>query len=168
MELTSTEKTTTTYHALDRQELARVLESCLDHAGNAVRPFIDDEGGWPLRCCLTDSAPGDQLAIIAYSPFGWSSPYRETGPVVVHTSGCPGHDGGFPEQFESRDQIVRAFGDADGRVNTQVYDRHRFVRAGDGLARAIDEILTDPRVREVHVHNVMAQCFSFAATRSER
>ncbi len=145
-----------------------MLDSGVDHVGNPVDSFTDREGGWPLRCCLTDSRPGDEIAIIAFSPFGWTSPYRETGPVVVHTRDCPGHDGLFPTQFEDRDQIVRAFGDADGRVNTQIYDQHRFVRAGDGLVRAIDQILTDPRVREVHLHNVIAQCFSFAATRADR
>lgn len=159
------EATTVVCRALDPRELTRVLAGGIDHAGHPVEPFTDHEGGWPLRCCLTDSQPGDQLAIIAFSPFAWTSPYRETGPVVVHASGCPGHDGRFPAQFEGRDQIVRAFGDDDGRVNTQVYDQHRLVSAGDGLARAIDEILADPRVREVHVHNVIAQCFSFSATR---
>lgn len=152
-------------HGLDALALSHVLARGVDHGGNPVETFIDDEGGWPLRCCLTDSREGDELAIIAFSPFSWRSPYRETGPVVVHAGACPGHDGRFPAQFEERDQIVRAFGDDSGRVNTQVYDRNRLVRAGDGLARAVEEVLSDPRVREVHVHNVISQCFSFAASR---
>ncbi|GGB23414.1 hypothetical protein GCM10011492_11620 [Flexivirga endophytica] len=151
------------YHGLDPHELAQVLDRGIDQGGNPVEPFTDYDGGWPLRCCLADSCPGDVIAIIAFSPFSWHGPYRETGPVVVHAAGCPGHDGRFPVQFEGRDQVLRAFGDDAGRVNTQVYDRHRLVRAGDGLASAIDAILADPRVREVHAHNVISQCFSFAA-----
>lgn len=153
------------YRGLDPHEVARVLHDGVDHAGNPVETFVDPEGGWPLRCCLTDSAPGERLAIIAFSPFTWNSPYRETGPVVVHAAGCLGYDGLLPTAFDARDQVLRAFGDDDGRVNTQVYDRNRLVRAGEGLAAAIEAMLADPRVREVHAHNVVSQCFSFAAER---
>ncbi|MDF8262672.1 DUF1203 domain-containing protein [Luteipulveratus flavus] len=148
-------------------DLLTMLATGRDDTGAAIEPFEDEEGGWRLRCCLQDSRPGDRLAVIGYSPFAWSGPYRETGPVVVHVEGCPGHDGGFPVQFEERDQVIRAFGDDGGRVNTQVYDRNRLVRAGAGLATAIETVLADPRVREVHAHNVTSQCFSFAATTPE-
>lgn len=84
---------------------------------------------------------------------------------MVHVGDCPGHTGGFPEQFEQRDQVLRAFGDDAGRHNTQVYDLNRLARACEGLADAIHEILADPRVREVHSHNVISQCFNFSAAR---
>lgn len=140
-----------------------MLISARDDVGARIEPFIDAEGGWPLRCCLCDSRPGDRLAIIGYSPFSWVGPYRETGPVVVHVQGCPGHDGAFPQHFEHRDQVVRAFGSDAGRINTQVYDQNRLVRAGEGLQAVITVVLADPRVREVHVHNVVSQCFNFTA-----
>lgn len=148
----------------DPARLAAIFERGLDDAGARVEPFADDEGGWPLRCCLRDSARGDRLAIIGYSPFDWVGPYRETGPLVVHTTGCPGHTRAYPEQFERRDQVLRAFGDDAGRHNTQVYALNRLVHAGEGLRVAVEEVLTDPRVREVHSHNVISQCFNFAAT----
>lgn len=92
----------------------------------------------PLRCCLTTSAVGERIAIVAFSPFPWTSAYRETGPVVVHADACQGPDGSFPERFDLRDQIVRAFGNTAERSRSQVYDLHRWVRAGEGLARVIE------------------------------
>lgn len=155
-----------TYRGVDPQELDAVLRTGVDHAGHPVEPFADPAGGWPLRCCLSDSAPGDRVAIIAFSPFPWTSPYRAIGPVVVHADPCPGPSGRYPAQFDGRDQVVRAFGDDGERIHTQVYDRHRLVRAGGGLPEAIAEALSDPRVEFVQASNVLAGCYSFTATRA--
>lgn len=86
--------------------LAAILDAGTDHGGNPVARFEDQSGGWPLRCCLTDSVRGDQLAIIALSPFPWDSAHRETGPVVLHTETCGGASRSFPAQFETRDQVA--------------------------------------------------------------
>lgn len=154
------------FAGLDDQTLDRLWNEGVDDAGHPVSPFTDDGGTWPLRCCLQDSEVGERLAIVSASPFPWDGPYRETGPVVVHAEPCGRSDGSFPEEFEQRRQVVRAFGNADGRVRTQVYDRHRVVEPGQGLCRIIAEALDDPRVEFVHVHNVVSQCYSFAAVRA--
>ena len=156
------------YSGLDPAELRRVLATATDHAGAPVQPFVETGRDWPLRCCLTTSRPGDRLAIIAFSNFPWTSPYRETGPVVVHADGCAGASGEYPRQFDDRDQVVRAFGDDAGRVHTQVYDLNTLVRAGDGLEATVERILADERVEFVHAHNVLHQCYSFSAQRADR
>ena len=152
------------YTGISADELVSILDHGLDEVGHPVEPFTDEDGGWPLRCCLRDSRPGDRLAIIAFSPFRWVSPYRETGPVVVHSDSCPGTAPGYPSQFDQRDQVVRAFGDDAGRHHTQVYALNRLVPAGDGLEAVVRETLCDDRVEFVHVHNVLSQCYSFTAT----
>lgn len=146
----------------DRRELL----AGYDANGLPVEPFTDTDGGWPLRCCLRLSIRGVRLAIVAWSPFAWTSPYRETGPVVVHAEDCPGHDGSVPGYLEERDQAIKAFGEADGRSRTQVYDRNRLVRAGEGLRAAVLEVLADPRVEEVHLHNVLSQCWNATVRRA--
>src|SRR5688572_24412929 len=78
------------FQGIDIAELERVLAAGVDHGGHPVQPFVDTEGGWPLRCCLADSAPGDEVAIIAWTQSDVLGPYRETGPIVVHTNGCTG------------------------------------------------------------------------------
>ncbi|MGY4721468.1 DUF1203 domain-containing protein [Naumannella huperziae] len=150
---------------VDPTTLAELLARGIDHAGAPVEPFADPDGGWPLRCCLADSQPGEEIAIIAFRPFPWVSAYAETGPVVVHADGCPGADGTFPDSFEGRDQVVQAFGDDAGRRHVQVYDRHRLVRAGEGLRTTIEEIIADPRVEFVQARNVLSRCYSFTARR---
>lgn len=148
--------------------MAELLARGIDHAGAPVAPFIDDEGGWPLRCCLTSSTVGENIAIIGFSPFPWTSAYRETGPLVVHAQECAGADGSFPIDFEQRDQVVRAFGRDSSRTRTQVYDLNALVRAGEGLQDTIERVLSHDRVEFIQVNNVLAQCHSFTAARSPR
>ena len=152
-----------TYLGITACDLEALLARGVDDAGAPIEGFQDAEGGWPLRCCLSDSVPGDAIAIVGHSPFPWVSPYRETGPIVVHTKNCPGPSEGFPHQFEARAQVVKAFGRDAGRTRTQVYDLNALVEPGQGLEHRIGLILQDPRVEEVHVHNVVSQCFNFKA-----
>lgn len=153
------------FYGVHPDELEQVRSTSVDGLGHEVLSFVDDEGGWPLRCCLTDSAVGERLMIMSASPFPWTSPYREVGPVVVHAEECAGHDGRFPAEFEQRRQVVRGFGDDAGRRHVQVYDLHRIVEPGEGLQRAVLEVLADERVEFVQVHNVVSQCWSFGARR---
>lgn len=157
----------TIYEGVDLVELGRIMRRGVDHAGCAISPFIDREGGWPLRCCLADSAPGDRLAIVAFSNFPWTSPFCTTGPIAVHAELCGGTSGTFPAQFDHRAQIVRAYGNGSRRRHTILYDLNSLVAAGAGLARTIDRVLEDPRVEFVHTHNVLAGCYSFTARRAQ-
>ena len=61
--------TNITICGIDSAELALVLKTEVDHGGNAIESFVDENGGMPMRCCLADSKPGDHVAInkmIAY------------------------------------------------------------------------------------------------------
>lgn len=147
----------------DPARLAALWSTGVDDNGDAVVPFVDGDGGWPLRCCLTDSRPGDELAIVAWSPFPWGGPFAERGPIVVHARPCDGPAGaGVPPQFLDRAQVVRPYG-ADRRIT---YDHVRLVEAGGGLPGAIAAALADPAVDFVHARNVLAGCWSFTARRS--
>ena len=113
---------------VDRDELANALREGRDHGGNPIEPFVDSEGGWPLRCCLEDSQPGDEIAIIAWSPFSWKGAYAETGPVVVHTGGCaaPKQRDELPPALDARGMTLRPYG-IDHRI---AYGQVRHVSAG--------------------------------------
>ncbi|WP_161632085.1 DUF1203 domain-containing protein [Nakamurella lactea] len=148
---------------IDLDELARLRESGVDHDGNPVQPFTDDEGDWPMRCCLTDSRVGDRLAIVNWSPFPWHGAYRAAGPIVIHADRCPSvPDGSLPEPFEQRRQILRGY----GHHHRIVYRLGRLVEPGTGLLAAIEEMLADPEVDFVQSHNVLAGCYSFTARRA--
>jgi hypothetical protein len=144
----------------DSRRLALLRQTSVDHGGNPVEPFIDDEGGWPLRCCLTDSRPGEQLAIVAWSPFEWSGPFAEVGPIVIHATECAGFTGsGVPPQFLTRRQIVRPYGH-DRRI---AYDHIVLVEPDGSLPVVLADVLARPDVAFTLVRNVLAGCFSFTA-----
>ncbi len=102
---------TITIHGVDYPELEAVLASGVDHGGNTTKPFVEAERGWPLRCCLDDSEPGDEIAIIAWRPFPWKGTYAETGPVVVHAQPCGGPaTGDLPTALDERSMTLRPYG----------------------------------------------------------
>lgn len=148
---------------IDRAALQHALDVGIDHGGNPIEPFTDPDGGWPMRCCLADSAPGDRIAIIAWSPFPWSGAYAETGPVVVHTEGCPEVDatGSLPDDMNVRAMTLRPYN------NDQMiaYGSVRHVSEGEGLSGHLRELLADPAITMVHARNITGGCYAFTATR---
>ena len=62
-----------------------------DEAGNPLTPQADPEGGDPLRCCLRETRPGEEVLLIAHTPPGTSGAYAERGPVFVHADPCEGY-----------------------------------------------------------------------------
>ncbi len=153
-----------TFLGIDPTRLRSALETGVDDGGNPIEPFVDRAGGWPLRCCLTDSRPGDRIAIIAWSPMPWTGAYAETGPIVVHTDGC---DGGGPQphlptELDGRAMVLRPYG-PDRRI---AYHRVRHAPAGGSLTELVDELLAHDDVDFVHGRNVTGGCYAFTATRT--
>ena len=145
--------------------MAVALDRGIDHGGNPIEPFVDTDGGWPLRCCLTDSEPGQRIAIIAWSPFPWRGAYAETGPVVVHADGCQGGDPiGLPADLDRRPMVLRPYGH-DRRI---AYHRVVHVTGGASLTDHLGEILAEDDVDFVHGRNVTGGCYSFTARRRRR
>lgn len=147
---------------LDPAQLVELRASGIDHGGNQVEPFVDDRGGWSLRCCLRDSAPGDGLAVVAWSPFPWPGPYAEVGPIVIHTDDCGGPSAeGVPPQFLGRRQLVRPYGH-DRRI---AYDDITIVEADGTLPDVLRRVLERDWIDFALVRNVNAGCYSFTARR---
>ena len=155
----------TLFRGVDRSRLAEVLTVGLDDGGNPIEPFVDDEGGWPLRCCLRESTPGERLAIIAWSPFDWTGPYRETGPIVVHADPCPTEPDGLtrlPDALDSRPMVLRPYSH-DHRI---VYELVTHLPHGD-LGAHVQRLLDHPEVAEVHGRNWTGGCYAFTAHRTD-
>ena len=155
-------RTAITVVGTDPGRLAALRRSGIDQWGNVIEPFVDAEGGWPLRCCLRDSVPGEVLAIVAWCPFPWAGPFVELGPIVIHQDGCEGGVlDAVPDQFLARPQVLRPY-DAAHRI---AYDHLRLVPGDGTLLDVIEELLAAPGVVEVVARNVLAGCFSFSVTR---
>lgn len=130
----------------------------VDEAGNPLTVQVDIEGGSPLRCCLRESAPGERVLLIAYTPPGAHGAYAERGPVFIHAEPCDGYltPGRYPPGLSHRQQVVRAY-DHEGRITDGVL-------ADDGAQAmpVIRELLARPEVALVHLRNVGYGCYNFA------
>ncbi|MEU7319861.1 DUF1203 domain-containing protein [Streptomyces griseoviridis] len=147
-------------------EVLRELRTA-DDAGRPATAVTDREGGAPLRCCLRRSAPGERIALVAYTPLRrWASrtgadpgAYDEQGPVFVHADDCAGpdapEDGRYP--FANAHRTVRRYS-ARGRI------------LGGALVETVDDealgnAFDDPAVALVHVRAVEYGCFLYEVRR---
>jgi hypothetical protein len=157
---------TATVHAI-QPDVAAALRRC-DDAGRAPIVIVEDEGGSPLRCCLTSSRPGERVVLASYAPLRrWAAdtgaapgPYDEVGPVFLHAEACAGPAGdGYPSDFRGLPRVLRAY-DANGHIVGG-----RVIAEGEAPEPAIDEVLADPSVAFVHARALVHGCYTFAITR---
>lgn len=133
-----------------------------DEAGNLLTVQVTAEGGSPLRCCLRETVPGEEVLLIAYTPPGTSGAYAERGPVFIHAEPCLGYvtPDQYPPALSHRQQVVRAY-DRQGRIADGV-----LVADGEHALTVIRELLARPDVELVHLRNVGYGCYNFAARRA--
>lgn len=156
--------TATTYdfriHALPAGVLADVRARDADEAGLPVEHHVA-AGGEPLRCCLRNARQGERLILFAYTLNLPPGPCRETGPVFAHAEPCagPASPTAYPQDWYGRPQVLRAY-DERGRIHpaTTMHD-------GTDPEAAIDAVLAQPGVVEVHSRNVLYGCYMFTVTR---
>ncbi|MGL5817133.1 MAG: DUF1203 domain-containing protein [Phycicoccus sp.] len=80
----------------------------------------------------------------------------------MHAERCPvPFDGGVPSWLDEAPRVLRAY----DRAGAMCYRHHRVVEAGHGVEAALAEIVAHDEVAEVHVRNLLAQCFVVRAVR---
>ncbi|MEV0438649.1 DUF1203 domain-containing protein [Streptomyces spectabilis] len=158
---------------IEPEALAQLRER--DDAGRPCVPYVDAEGGSPLRCCLRPVPPGDRVALVAYAPLRrWAArtgtqpgAYDEQGPVFIHADPCegPAEAGHYPF---ARAGALRAFRryDAQGRiVGGRLLELPEDTTAG--YDEAFREAFAEPEVTQVHVRAVEYGCLHFVVHRPE-
>ncbi len=162
MTTTFTTDTTFQIRPIPAHVFDAVREGGVDVWGSPVE-HIRAEGGEPLRCCLSDALPGDQLILFCYEPPLPASPYREIGAVLAHAASCGGAHvtDEYPSDWFGRPQVLRAY-DERGWIHqaTRIHDGH------DPVA-VITEMLADPHVVQIHSRNVAWGCYMFSITRAD-
>ena len=110
---------------------------------------------YPVRCCLRDAGPHEQVLLLSAQPITETSPYAATGPIYLHRHPCDGyrHDGQVPEMLRSRLLSVRAFDDAHMMTGAEVM-------SGDLLDEAAPRLLAVGRTAYRHVHFAGAGCYA--------
>jgi hypothetical protein len=138
--------------------LDQIRAAGVDEAGLPLTLQTDPDGGSPLRCCLRETRPGEQVLLISYTPPGTRGAYAERGPVFIHAQPCAGYatPGQYPPALSHRQQVVRAY-DHEGRIagGTLVAD-------GSAALTAIRDYLGRPDIPLVHLRNVGYGCYNFA------
>ena len=149
---------TLVFEPIPAATLHQIRAAGADEAGNRLSAHIDAEGGSPLRCCLRQSAPGEPVLLIAYTPPGTSGAYAERGPVFIHAQPCPGYlsPGRYPPALSHRPQVVRAY-DHQGHIADGV-----LAADGQQALAVIRDLLARPGVALVHLRNVGYGCYNFA------
>jgi hypothetical protein len=141
--------------------LEHIRAAKVDEAGNELTEQVVTDGGSPLRCCLRETAPGDRVLLIAYTPPGTRGAYAERGPVFIHAEPCEGYRtlGEYPPALRHRQQVVRAY-DGEGRIADGI-----LVEDGEHAIPVIHDLLARPDVTLVHLRNVGYGCYNFAVRR---
>lgn len=166
--------TTTAYAPRPIDPLALKQLRTTDDAGRPCAPYVDAEGGAPLRCCLRPIAPGEHVALVSYAPLRrWAAEtgaapgaYDEQGPVFIHAEDCegptPGEEG-YPFARPGALRTLRRYS-AEGRI---VGGRLMEIPdpAAEGFDAAFAEAFADPEVALVHVRAVEYGCFHFEVRR---
>jgi hypothetical protein len=149
-------------HAIDAERLAAMRSIGSDEQGNAF-VSIPARGWEPLRCCLQIADPDEGITLISYAPLQQATPWREVGPVFVHSTQCDGYQNPseLPAQLRTGPRVLRSYR-ADGTLD---YDHITVVPDGQDIEPSLDALLAAPEVAEVHVRAYGAQCFTYAVTR---
>jgi hypothetical protein len=148
-----------TVSAVPPLDLHRIRTAHHDDFGNPLTPIVNRNDDTPLRCCLREATPGEQVALIAYRPSDRGGPYAEVGPVFIHAERCVGYPSitEYPAGFRHRRQLFRAYDETGQQVHNQN------VEPG-----CIDSVLADlidrPDIAFIHSRNVLAGCYMFTIT----
>lgn len=122
----------------------------------------DAHPGWPCRQCLRDAYVGDEMILVSHDPFTTSSPYRSASPIFLHRSPCtPTSSAELPEQLARRSLSVRAFDASEMMLDAALVD-------GRQLPVMIKQLLDNPAVDHLHVHNEPRGCFAARVDRLDR
>jgi hypothetical protein len=148
--------------AIPSDVAAAVRSSASDAQGNALEPEVQKDGGNPCRHCLRRARAGERLTLFSHSPFDRQNPYKESGPIFVHSDGCERYASRheLPSDFLDRPIVLRAY-DCDQRIA-----RVAVVVDGATEQRA-EQLLSDPTIAYLHARSFTHGCYLFRIERAE-
>jgi len=139
--------------------------AALDDAALAERDIrrmtVLESPGTPCRVSLDDAAVGETVHLLPWTHLAGATPYRASGPIFVRAGAGTAEPmpGVVPDMIARRLLSVRAY-DAEGMMVTAE------VLEGHALARHLDDLFADARVRDAHLHFARQGCFGARAVRA--
>lgn len=145
-----------------------------DDAGRPIHPYVDEEGGAPLRCCLRLSVTDDRIALVSYAPLRrWAArtsaepgAYDEQGPVFIHAQDCGGpapDSTGYPWARPGALRVFRRYDNRGRIIGGRMVELPQ--DADTSFDRAFTEAFADPDTAQVHVRAVEYGCYHFRVDR---
>ena len=128
---------------------------------DALRVVADRRPGFPCRVSLRDAEAGERLLLLNYEHLALASPYRSRHAIYVRESATEAHlsTDEVPEQLRTRLLSIRAF-DARGMMAGAE------VTPGTALERVIEQLLSNPNVTYLHIHNAKPGCYAARVDRA--
>jgi Protein of unknown function (DUF1203) len=126
----------------------------------AVRVTASANRGFPCRVSLEDASEGDSLILLHHTSHDVATPYRSSYAIYVREGAQPARFvDETPPVFAGRPLGLRGF-DAEGMLRDA-----RLALPGEADTR-IRELLANPDIATIHVHNAAHGCFSALVERS--
>ena len=136
---------------LDDKDLAKT---------GARRVIATSKPGFPCRVSLEDADPGDELILLNHQHLDANTPFASAHAIYVRRGATEAHPDPdeIPEVMAGRLLSVRAFNSENMMIDADVVD-------GGDLGEKLDNMLADPNVDFIHIHNARQGCFSATAVR---
>ena len=141
-------------HFFDRSDSQLVAQ-------NARRVIADEKPGFPCRVSLKDAEPGEELFLVNHQHLSGNSPYDAAHAIYVRKNAAQAQPaaGMVPDVLACRLLSVRGF-DAECMM------RDADVVDGKNLAAKLEEMLANPDIAFVDIHNAKQGCFAAKAVRA--
>ena len=128
----------------------------------AIRTVADSHPGYPCRVSLVDAEIGETVILLNFEHQSGDSPYRASHAIFVRENAEQAFPraGTVPESLETRLISIRAFDQKHHMIGSDVVEGFR-------LSKSIPEMLHDPGVAYLHLHNARPGCFAARVTRMD-
>lgn len=128
---------------------------------NAIRMVVDQKPGYPCRVSLQDAEIGEEVILFPYKNHDVKSPYQSSGPIFVMKSAETARlkVNEIPPMLNHRLLSLRAYDKNSMIMEAEVIE-------GNILADTIEDILSNPEVEYIHVHNARPGCYNCAIKRA--
>ncbi|HEV7715818.1 MAG TPA: DUF1203 domain-containing protein [Steroidobacteraceae bacterium] len=120
-----------------------------------VRRVADERPGFPCRVSLRDAEIGERLLLLNYEHLPVTSPYRSMHAIYVRENAAEAHPAinEIPQVLQIRLLSLRAFDSSGMMLGADVVH-------GREMAPVIEQMLANPKVEYLHVHNAKPGCFA--------
>ncbi|MDN5477962.1 MAG: DUF1203 domain-containing protein [Chryseobacterium sp.] len=130
-------------------------------AENHIKKIKADKfPGFPCRVTLEDAAIGETVFLLNYDFHNVNSPYRASGPVFVRANQLTKKyaQNEIPVMFNHRLLSIRGY-------NKEAMMIFAYVSEGRFLKNKLLQILENPKIEYIHLHNAKPGCFNCTVKR---